>query len=58
MTEQDKLDFIELGATHLSETPMEYIPLRKNGEQWECFVCWAKGWMPYDLEDGEELMEL
>lgn len=45
------------GATHYSETTMEYIYLKESYKYgWKCFV--FGGWFPYSVEDGEEIKPL
>lgn len=45
------------GATHYSETPMEYIFLKESYKYgWYCYAFGA--WHPYDVEDDEEIKPL
>ena len=45
------------GATHYSETDMEYIFLKESYKYgWKCFVFGS--WQPYTVEDNEEIKPL
>ena len=45
------------GATHYSETDMEYIFLKESYKYgWKCFVFGS--WQPYIVEDNEEIKPL
>lgn len=59
MTNQEIIDNAPDGATDYSETPMEYIYLKKSNAVDFDYECYAFGkWIPYDVEDGEEIKPL
>ena len=57
MTNQEIKDRAPYGATHYSETDMEYIFLKESYKYgWKCFVFGS--WKPYIAEDNEEIKPL
>ena len=57
MTNQEIKDIAPDGATHYSETDMEYIFLKESYKYgWKCFVFGS--WQPYIVEDNEEIKPL
>lgn len=56
MTPQQIKDAAPEGATHYSETPMEYIYLRTYNTLWQCYAFGE--WWHYDVINGEEIKPL